>query len=126
MLAIDMHGAGTQITRICQIADATRPEYQPSPTFVHFVLTPNAERNAQGELADDLFICDANTTAPNSRLERMPCKTIGETIATARSQHPGGVNNSHVDGSVRWIGDDIDPMLFGTLACVHDGLTLTE
>jgi prepilin-type N-terminal cleavage/methylation domain-containing protein len=126
MLALDMHGAGTLLTRICQIPDATRPEYQPSVTYINYVLTPNAERNAQGELADDLFKCDADPTAVNSRLERMPCKRSGETIATARSNHPGGVNNSHVDGSVRWIGDDIEPLLYGSLACVHDGMTLTE
>jgi hypothetical protein len=126
MLALDMHGAKGQLVRICQIADATRPDYQPDPTYINYVLTPNSERNSQGELADDLFICDANTTAPNARLERMPCKSIGETIATARSNHPGGVNNSHVDGSVRWISDDIEPLLYGSLACVHDGMTLTE
>jgi prepilin-type N-terminal cleavage/methylation domain-containing protein len=127
MLALDMHGAKGQLVRICQIADASRPEYQPDPTYANYVLTPNVERNSTGiDLADDLFLCDSNTTAVNSRLEGMPCKNIGETIATARSQHPGGINNSHIDGSVRWIGDDIEPVLFGSLACVHDGLTLTE
>lgn len=126
MIALDMHGAKGQLLRICQIADATRPEYQPDPVYVNYVLTPNGERNSQGELADDLFICDANTTAVNSRLERMPCRAGTDTVAAARSNHPGGVNNSHVDGSVRWIGDDIDPLLYGSLACVHDGLTLTE
>ncbi len=124
ILALDMHGANV-LTRICQIA--TPPEYQPNPTYRDYVLTPNSERNSIGaDLADDLFVCDANTTAINSRLDRMPCKATGETIATARSQHPGGVNNSHVDGSVRWIGNDIDPVTYGSLACVHDGLTLTE
>jgi type II secretory pathway pseudopilin PulG len=124
ILALDMHGASV-LTRICQITSP--PEYQPNIAYKDYVLTPNAERSSTGaDLADDLFICDTNTTAVNSRLERMPCKNIGETIATARSQHPGGVNNSHIDGSVLWIGDDIDPVLYGSLACVHDGMTLTE
>jgi prepilin-type N-terminal cleavage/methylation domain-containing protein len=127
ILAVDMHGAGTLLTRICQIPDATRPEYQPSITYINYVLTPNSERSSTGlDLADDLFKCDADPTAVNSRLERMPCKRTGETIATTRSNHPGGVDSSHVDGSYRWISNDIDPLLFGSLVCAHDGMTLTE
>lgn len=118
ILALDMHGASV-LTRICQIASP--PEYQPNPAYKDYVLTPNS----QNLLADDLFICDTLMNT-NSRLDGMPCKNIGETIATARSLHPGGINASHVDGSVRWVSDDIDPLLWGSLACAHDGMTLTE
>ena len=121
LLALDMHGAGA-LTRICQLTSP--PDYQPNPVYKDYVLTPNS----QGILADDLFVCDSATTAVNSRLDKMPCVNTNpnQMIAAARSQHPGGVNNAHIDGSVRWIGDDIEPVLYGTLACVHDGLTLTE
>jgi prepilin-type N-terminal cleavage/methylation domain-containing protein/prepilin-type processing-associated H-X9-DG protein len=116
MLALDMHGAPA-LLRICN--QANPPEYQPNPAYKDYVLTPNTQSS------DDIFVCES-VTAANARIENMPCKNAGETIATARSQHPGGVNASHVDGSVRYVNDDIDPVLWGSLACVHDGLTLTE
>jgi prepilin-type N-terminal cleavage/methylation domain-containing protein len=126
MLALDMHAAGA-LTRIC--AQANPPAYVPNTQYKDFVLTPNSERNSVGaDLADDLFLCDSGTTAVNSKLEKMPCVNTAnnQMIAAARSNHPGGVNNSHIDGSVRWIGDDIEQVLYGSLACVHDGLTLRE
>jgi prepilin-type N-terminal cleavage/methylation domain-containing protein len=124
MLALDMH-AGGALLRIC--SQTNPPEYVPSTQYKDYVLTPNSERSPSGaDLADDLFLCDAATTAVNSRLDRMPCKQIGETIAASRSNHPGGVDAAHVDGSARWISDDIEPVLYGSLACAHDGLTLTE
>ncbi len=124
IIAIDMHGAGV-LNRICNIDSP--PDYQPNPAYKDYVLTPNSERNSLGaDLADDLFLCDAGTTAVNSRLDRMPCKSIGETIAASRSNHPGGVDSSHVDGSVRWINDDIDPVLYGRLVCAHDGMVVQE
>jgi prepilin-type N-terminal cleavage/methylation domain-containing protein len=116
MLALDMHGANV-LTRICQIGSP--PEYQPNPAYKDYVLTPNSQNS------DDLFVCDSSMSAI-ARVESMPCKNIAETIATARSQHPGGVNSSHVDGSVRWVNDDIEPVLWGSLACAHDGMTLSE
>jgi prepilin-type N-terminal cleavage/methylation domain-containing protein len=128
MLALDMHGLPI-LHRICSttaISQYPDSNYQPKVAYKDYVLTPNSERGPLGDLADDLFICDPGTTALNSKLERMPCKKTGESIATARSNHPGGVNNAHIDGSVRWIGDDIEPVLYGSLACVHDGMTLQE
>jgi prepilin-type N-terminal cleavage/methylation domain-containing protein len=126
MLALDMHTAGA-LLRIC--AQTSPPEYVPSAQYKDYVLTPNSERNSVGaDLADDLFVCDSATTAVNSRLDRMPCVNTpnNQMIAAARSSHPGGVNNANIDGSVRWIGDDIEPVLYGSLACAHDGLTLRE
>jgi hypothetical protein len=126
MLAIDMHAAGA-LLRIC--SQTNPPAYVPHTQYKDFVLTPNSERNSTGgDLADDLFSCDASTTKLNSALERMPCVSTSpnQMIAAARSNHPGGVNNAHIDGSVRWIGDDIEQVLYGSRACAHDGLTLTE
>lgn len=118
ILALDMHGASV-LTRICH--QAAPPDYQPNAAYKDYVLTPNS----QNLLADDLFICNT-TMATNSRIEGIPCKNIGETIATARSSHPGGVDTSHVDGSVRFVSDDIEPVFWGSLACGHDGMTLSE
>jgi len=118
MIAIDMHGASV-LNRIC--VQTSPPDYIPNPVYRDFVLTPNTQT-----YEDDLFVCDANTTAPNARLDRMPCKSIGEMIAASRSNHPGGVNAAHVDGSTRWITDDVDPVLYGSLVCAHDGSTLAE
>jgi prepilin-type N-terminal cleavage/methylation domain-containing protein len=120
ILAADMHGA-EKLVRIC--AQTSPPDYVPNPAYRDFVMTPNS----QNDLADDLYQCDAEAERL-SRLEKMPCKKLSssETIAAARSLHPGGVNSTHVDGSIRWLTDDIDQVLYGSLICINDGLTLRE
>jgi prepilin-type N-terminal cleavage/methylation domain-containing protein len=120
MLAADMHSTTSNV-RIC--AQASPPPYVPNPIWSDFVLTPNS----QEPRSDDIYLC-SNAVSTASMLERMPCKNLSnsETIAAARSSHMGGVNASHIDGSVRWIDDNIEPVVYGSLICINDGLVLFE
>jgi prepilin-type N-terminal cleavage/methylation domain-containing protein len=59
-------------------------------------------------------------------LDLMPCQL--ETVATAsraaaapRSRHPGGVNASNVDGSGRWINNEVDQFLMARMISINDG-----
>jgi hypothetical protein len=55
--------------------------------------------------------------------DKMPCKdqTSNRSSAAPRSQHTGGVNASHVDGSVIWLTDDIDIFLMARKISINDG-----
>jgi len=46
---------------------------------------------------------------------------IGEGLFTARSYHPGGVNASMADGSVRWFRSTIDQNVWRALATIDGG-----
>lgn len=62
-------------------------------------------------------------SCPNgSRFDGMGCRT-GSTsgYAAPRSNHTGGVNASHVDGSVRFLNDEIDRHLLARLISINDG-----
>lgn len=53
--------------------------------------------------------------------QKMPCGTDGSGgFASPRSTHPGGVNTSQIDGSVRWFNDDVDPYLFARAVSIND------
>ncbi len=53
--------------------------------------------------------------------QKMPCGTDGSGgFASPRSTHPGGINTSHVDGSVRWFNDDVDPYLYARTVSIND------
>lgn len=119
MLAADVH-SGTVQTRIC--GQPSPAPYVPNPIWSEFVLTPNIQT-----YEDDIYLC-TTFVAAEARLDKMPCKnqSSSETIAAARSNHTGGVNGAHIDGSVRWINDDIEPVIYGTLICINDGTALKE
>ncbi|QEG37350.1 Type II secretion system protein G precursor [Bythopirellula goksoeyrii] len=120
LLATDMHSTTSNV-RICN--QSNPPDYVPNPIWEEFVMTPNA----QGLKADDLYICNSIMSTA-AALEGMPCKSISnsETIAASRSLHFGGVNSANIDGSVRWVVDEIDPVIYGSLVCINDGLVLQE
>ena len=67
-----------------------------------------------------------NTIAPpNWRLPTCEYTSSGyaadrDGVYPARSKHPGGVNNAYVDGSVTFIGDDVDTSLYQALG-TRDG-----
>lgn len=56
-------------------------------------------------------------------IELMPCttQTTTRSAASPRSSHIGGVNASHIDGSVTWIANDIDLFLMARMVSINDG-----
>ncbi len=57
-----------------------------------------------------------------SDLEGMPCNHLGSHTAAPRSLHPGGVNGANIDGSVRYLQDEISPSVLGLIICINDGI----
>jgi prepilin-type processing-associated H-X9-DG protein len=69
------------------------------------ILTPNSSS------PDQCRACKDSTENPaNNDYRKTPCAQVGgntEYQIAARSYHPGGVNVSMCDGSVRFVGDNI-------------------
>jgi prepilin-type N-terminal cleavage/methylation domain-containing protein/prepilin-type processing-associated H-X9-DG protein len=123
ILGADVHTAGA-LTKICSQPASSRPTYRPSAAHAQYALMPNAPVPADPQGAkDNLRDCGSSAEAD---LEGMPCRVRDDTTASPRSLHPGGVNGAHVDGSVRWIDDNIDVVSYGQLVCVNDGEALTQ
>lgn len=119
LLALDMHG---QIGTLVNIVDTENPDrpYVPNPEYADLAKPPNSTST---DVADELLEC---VNPGEAQLLGMPCmlspdSNPDETVA-ARSLHPGGVNAANVDGSVRFLQDDIDPMILGILICINDGI----
>lgn len=119
VLGADVHGTNI-LTRICH--QSSPPKYFPNPIWAEFALLPNSGVGPDIP-RDDLFECNDSAAAD---LDGMPCWVRGDTSAAPRSMHVGGVNATHVDGSIYWLTDDIDPVLYGSLVCINDGLTIPE
>lgn len=68
--------------------------------------------------ADDLRECTEEADADTLG---MPCRRDTNLTVSPRSLHPGGVNGANLDGSLRWISDEIDFSAYGLLVCSNDG-----
>ena len=84
-----------------------------APFIVQQVQLPNF----LGPNSDILLRCSEESLV-RSELERMPCDRyrwatglLGYSSAAARSQHPGGVNASFLDGRVDFLPNEIDPFV---------------
>jgi prepilin-type N-terminal cleavage/methylation domain-containing protein/prepilin-type processing-associated H-X9-DG protein len=128
ILAYDMHPANAAASGAeagCGASPHTR-----NMRYIPFVypgvdcLTPNSMPSGN---ADKIRECPV-TEAAGARLENMPCDPDNGTwtAAAPRSNHPGGVNATHCDGSVRWIDTDIDQFLMARLVSINDGQGETE
>jgi hypothetical protein len=117
VLGADVHGTNVT-TRICR--QPSPPKYYPNPVWAEFALPPNAGVGPDIP-RDDLFICFNSATAD---LEGMPCWNRGDTTAAPRSLHIGGVNATHVDGSITWLSNDIEAVVYGSIVCINDGLVV--
>jgi len=71
---------------------------------------------------------EAVRTCPSdAKIDGMGCTRTGRSgYAASRSNHQGGVNAANVDGSVRWINDDVDPYLLARLISINDGEILAD
>jgi prepilin-type processing-associated H-X9-DG protein len=131
VLGADVHtlwpGNPTKLLRIC--GEDNPPTYQPNPSLAPYALMPNAPVPDKPEGArDDIRQC---FDSANADLEGMPCNgtnsaTKDSFTAATRSLHPGGVNAVHVDGSVVWLNDSIDPVVFGASIGINEGVVVTQ
>ncbi len=120
ILALDLHGQGVGTGNIAE--QGRQVPYYPvvSGLQLQDALTPNLQTGSL--TADEILQCENTADAD---LQRMPCRTHGSTqnyTAAPRSNHTGGVNAANVDGSVRFLSDDIEPPVLGVLIHISDGL----
>jgi prepilin-type processing-associated H-X9-DG protein len=57
---------------------------------------------------------------PNANVTE--CTDLNGAILTARSYHSGGVNVGFTDGSVRFVADSVNPILWAYLGSRADGM----
>jgi prepilin-type N-terminal cleavage/methylation domain-containing protein len=121
ILAYDMHGSKTTTD---QTDHRGSPNYLPTPYPGVDPLPPNAGAHWSNE--DYIRGCDSDTAA--SQTEDMPCfpQNSGRSAAAPRSNHTGGVNAAHVDGSVFFVTNEIDMFLMARMISITDGQGDTE
>lgn len=132
LLALDMHN-GLNNDQACPsgVAPLDKWRIQPFSPVQQTIgggsenksKTPNSNIDT-GELRHDTM---RPAACPNEYSEQlkwtdMPCDSqfSGSGWAAPRSLHPGGVNAVQVDGSVRWVNEDIEPHLFARLVAIND------
>ena len=121
ILAFDMHSAKTT-------TDSTdhrgSPPYIPTPYPGVDPLPPNVGAHWSNE--DYIRGCDSDTAV--SQTEDLPCvqQNAGRSAAAPRSNHTGGVNAAHIDGSVIFITNEIDLFLMARMVSITDGQGDTE
>jgi type II secretory pathway pseudopilin PulG len=121
ILSYDMHSTAHQ-----DVNDVSKPRSPYSP-FVYGGTNPGLPPNTtvSWQNTDWIRRCPF---AEAAGLEGMPCtnQTNVRQGASPRSLHTGGVNASHVDGSVIFISDDIEQHLMARMVCSYDGEGLVE
>jgi len=117
ILSFDMHHAHPS-------ADwDTTGRYEANPASLGWTQPPNC----QGPNMDMLYACPDQ---PAAQMEGMPCAvyTVGTSLqylsAAPRSQHPGGVQVSFVDGHVGFLVDEVDETAMAYMCSPEDGHTV--
>jgi prepilin-type N-terminal cleavage/methylation domain-containing protein len=123
ILAYDMHSKAFP-----DVTPSTNPKpNEPYNPFLYGGTEPGLPPNCAANWGNVDYIreCPSSNTAG---IEGMPCakETPSRTTAAARSSHPGGINASHVDGSVIWINDDVDQYLMARMVSINDAQGLVE
>ncbi len=119
ILGADVHSAKGPLTRICGQMPSSRSEYTPGSLYPQYAApAERASAVRSGRRQRQPASCPNPSEAD---LDGMPCRVRGDTTASPRSLHPGGVNGANADGSVRFLADNIDVVSFGRLICINDG-----
>jgi prepilin-type N-terminal cleavage/methylation domain-containing protein len=119
LVSFDMHSqeSGTCSVKSCSSLSRNQP-YIPCDVGTD-ALPPNSGPALNND--DRLIECPDQNSAD---LELMPCtKRTNDTWISAapRSQHVGGVNAAHADGSVVWLQNDIDLFLMARMVSINEG-----
>jgi prepilin-type N-terminal cleavage/methylation domain-containing protein len=120
MLALDVHSRALGGSP-CRISTPIGTFYSPDPISLMLASSPNLPAGQFN--ADDMREC---TEKANADALGMPCQRDSWFTVSPRSSHPGGVNAANVDGSVRWIPDEIDVLLLARLVSIDDGEIVGE
>ena len=115
LLAMDMH----PVHDIRREGETEWP-YEFKPLSLGQTQTPNSK------LQDILYDCPDKVA---EQVEAMPCMTEAQAnyiSAAPRSNHPGGVHGGNLDGSVRFISNDVDEVAMAYQICVNDGRVENE
>ena len=129
LLAMDLHSEPLGINSSC-----TSATLDPSAPYIPVAGQIAADRGQRPNLGAGFFNSDwIRTCSPEmkaeSALDGMPCEAAGVggndfQSAAPRSLHPGGAMATHVDGSVTWLADEINPQTLALMVCIDDGQQL--
>ena len=124
ILSLDLHGQGIGSQNVAE--NRSQPDYMPLASgdlFRQYPLYPNSPPGRTG--ADVMKECE---NVAEAQLLNMPCEAsdTGSDGAAPRSNHVGGVNATNIDGSARFLSDEIDVPLLGLLIHISDGLITSE
>lgn len=110
LLAMDMHPVHD-----IRMDGQTEWPFEFKPLSLGQTQTPNSK------LQDILYACPDKVA---EQVEGMSCMTAAQAnyiSAAPRSNHPGGVHGGNLDGSVRFISNDVDEVAMAYQICVNDG-----
>ena len=110
LLALDMHPEHD-----------VRLEGQAEWPFVFKPRSLGQTQTPNSSLQDILYDCPDKIA---EQVEEMPCMTEAEAkfiSASPRSNHPGGVHGGMLDGSIRFVANDVDEVAMAYQKCVSDG-----
>jgi prepilin-type N-terminal cleavage/methylation domain-containing protein/prepilin-type processing-associated H-X9-DG protein len=117
LLSFDMHNAPPN-----DLVDASDDRNMPYAPCLYACLEPGLPPNSAQNWGNTDWIRECPDSGA-AGLEGMPCTTQSATRSSAapRSSHPGGVNASHVDGSVVFIQNEIDQVLMARQVSINEG-----
>jgi prepilin-type N-terminal cleavage/methylation domain-containing protein/prepilin-type processing-associated H-X9-DG protein len=92
------------------------PKFAPWYASLGYTQSPN------GREPDILYACPEPEVAQLEKLSCMSFDVAHYMSAAPRSNHPGGVNASFLDGRVTFISDDVDEFAMSVMINVDDGL----
>lgn len=121
LLGLDFHSDALGLNSSCSDGTDTSGTYIPIPTqeATDRAQMPN---NPPGKFNLDFQRQCADPTA--AAFAGMPCQgegTLNYWSAATRSMHANGVYGANIDGSVRWVDDNISGQLLALLICINDG-----
>ncbi len=125
LISYDMHHDSTAERLGCTTTSPPNLQYVPLPPS-SAATDPQSPNSISATNDDKLRVCPEPNVA---QIEKMPCSVEpNATFITAapRSLHVGGVNAAHVDGSVFFLGDEVDIYLMARMISINDAQGNTE